>query len=50
MKPTHVSSIRRGRRGNLAQQELRSFAAANPAVASGLLAFEVRPWLVGMRA
>ncbi len=32
------------------QQELRSFATANPAVGSGLLAFEVRPWLVGMRA
>ena len=29
---------------------LRSFAAADPAIASGRLAFEVRPWLVGMRA
>ena len=32
------------------EDELRAFAAADPAVASGLLAFEVRPWLVGMRA
>ena len=32
------------------EEELRAFAAADPAVASGLLAFEVRPWLVGMRA
>ncbi len=35
---------------NVEEEELRSFAAADPAVASGLLAFEVRPWLVGMRA
>jgi len=30
--------------------ELSGFAAADPAVASGLLVYEVRPWLVGMAA
>ena len=29
--------------------ELQVFAAADPAVASGLLLFEVRPWMAGMR-
>jgi uncharacterized protein YciI len=29
-------------------QELRAFAAADPAVQSGLLSFEVRPWLAGL--
>jgi uncharacterized protein YciI len=32
------------------QAELEAFAAADPAVKSGLLRFEVRPWLVGMSA
>jgi uncharacterized protein YciI len=30
--------------------ELATFAASDPAIASGLLTFEVRPWLIGMRA
>ncbi len=34
---------------DVGEQELRSFAAADPTVASGLITFEVRPWLVGMR-
>jgi uncharacterized protein YciI len=29
--------------------EVHDFAAADPAVASGLLGYEVRPWMVGMR-
>jgi len=29
--------------------EIQAFAAADPAVASGLLGYEVRPWLIGMR-
>lgn len=33
----------------VAEAELRAFAAADPAVHSGLLRFELRPWLVGMR-
>ena len=31
------------------EDELRAFAAADPAVRSGLLAFELRPWLAGMQ-
>ena len=31
------------------EEELRKFATEDPAVQSGLLAFEVRPWLVGLR-
>jgi uncharacterized protein YciI len=31
------------------EAELRQFAADDPAVKSGLLTFEVRPWLVGLR-
>jgi uncharacterized protein YciI len=30
--------------------ELSEFAAADPAVVSGVLVYEVRPWLVGMAA
>lgn len=30
--------------------EARDFAAADPAVKSGLLAFEVKPWMVAMKA
>jgi uncharacterized protein YciI len=30
------------------EDEARRFAAADPAVASGVLVFDVRPWLVGM--
>lgn len=30
------------------EEDLQAFAAADPAVASGLLQFEVRPWLVAM--
>lgn len=32
------------------EEELRAFAAEDPAVLSGLLTCEVRPWLIGMRA
>lgn len=32
------------------EAELRSFATEDPAVVSGVLAFEVRPWLIGMSA
>ena len=32
----------------VAEAELRRFAADDPAVKSGLLTFEVRPWLVGL--
>jgi uncharacterized protein YciI len=28
--------------------ELEAFAARDPTVASGLLTFEIRPWLIGM--
>lgn len=31
------------------EEQVREFAAQDPAVLSGLLAFEVRPWMVGMR-
>lgn len=30
------------------EQELAAFAAEDPAVKSGLLTFEVRPWLAGL--
>jgi uncharacterized protein YciI len=30
--------------------ELAAVAAADPTVASGLLTFRIRPWLIGMRA
>ena len=33
----------------VSEAEVREFAAADPAVKSGLLTFEVRPWLIGMR-
>ena len=33
---------------SVTEQQLREFAAADPAVKSGLLTFEVRPWLVGL--
>ncbi len=32
------------------EDEAREFAAQDPAVADGTLVFEVRPWLVGMKA
>ena len=32
----------------LPEAEIRAFAAADPAVKSGLLLFEVRPWLLAM--
>lgn len=32
------------------EAELAAFAAADPAVADGLLLAEVRPWLIGMAA
>ena len=32
----------------VAQEELDSFAAADPAVQSGLLVYEIRPWLTAM--
>ena len=31
------------------EDEIRAFAAADPAVQSGVLTFEIRPWLIGMR-
>lgn len=33
----------------VAEEEIRQFAAQDPAVRSGLLLVEVRPWLIGMR-
>ncbi|WP_158219807.1 YciI family protein [Ideonella sp. A 288] len=33
----------------LTKEELTAFAEADPAVASGLLRVQVRPWLVGMK-
>ena len=33
----------------VAEAEIRAFAAADPAVAAGLLEFEVRPWYVAMK-
>jgi uncharacterized protein YciI len=33
----------------VAEAEIRQFAADDPAVRSGLLVAEVRPWLIGMR-
>lgn len=33
----------------LAQKEIEEFAQADPAVRSGLLRAEVRPWLIGMK-
>ena len=32
----------------VSEQELRAFAGEDPAVKSGLLSFEVRPWLAGL--
>jgi uncharacterized protein YciI len=32
----------------VSQEELETFAAADPAVQSGLLLYEVRPWLTAM--
>ena len=32
----------------VSQEELETFAAADPAVLSGLLLYEVRPWLTAM--
>lgn len=33
---------------DVSQEELESFAAADPAVRAGLLRYEVRPWLTAM--
>ena len=33
----------------VSEEELRQFAAADPAVKAGLLNFEVRSWLVGLQ-
>ncbi|MCV2348776.1 YciI family protein [Paucibacter sp. Y2R2-4] len=33
----------------LSEQEIRAFAMDDPAVKSGLLRVEIRPWLIGMR-
>lgn len=33
---------------DVGHEELEAFAAADPAVTSGLLRYEVRPWLVAM--
>jgi hypothetical protein len=32
----------------ISQDELEAFAAADPAVQSGLLVYEIRPWLTAM--
>jgi len=34
----------------IAEAEISAFAAEDPAVKSGVLRFEVRPWLIGMSA
>ena len=34
----------------VSEEELRAFAAQDPAVQSGLLRFEIRPWIIGMSA
>ena len=34
---------------NVLQEELETFAAADPAVRSGLLIYEIRPWLTAMK-
>jgi len=33
---------------DVSREELESFAAADPAVQSGLLIYEIRPWLTAM--
>jgi uncharacterized protein YciI len=33
---------------DVTQEEIEAFAAADPAVKSGLLVFEVRPWMTAM--
>ena len=33
---------------DVSQEEIQAFAAADPAVQSGLLIYEVRPWLTAM--
>jgi uncharacterized protein YciI len=33
---------------DISKEELEAFAAADPAVQSGLLIYEVRPWLTAM--
>lgn len=33
---------------DVSQEEMESFAAADPAVRSGLLIFEIRPWFTAM--
>lgn len=33
---------------DVSQEEMEAFAAADPAVGSGLLIYEVRPWLTAM--
>ena len=33
----------------VAEEDLRRFAADDPTVKSGLLTFEIRPWLAGMK-
>ncbi len=32
----------------VSEEDVRGFAAADPAVVSGVLDYEVRPWLIGM--
>jgi len=34
----------------IGEDEIRTFAGEDPAVKSGVLTFEVRPWLIGMSA
>jgi len=34
----------------LSEDEVTAFAAADPAVAGGLVSYEVRSWMIGMRA
>ena len=33
----------------VSEDEMRRFASEDPAVQSGLLTFEIRPWVIGMR-
>jgi uncharacterized protein YciI len=34
---------------NVSEEEIKAFANTDPAVKSGLLVAEIRPWLIGMR-
>ena len=36
--------------GSMTEREIGEFAAKDPAVVAGVLDFEVRPWMIGMKA